>query len=570
MYNTYLENMRKKLLFCFLALVIALLIYPPNLIKAEPSIPSVSTSRSNPFLPIPEVLRPRINFWKDVFTKYSVHSYALHDRKHVHIVYEVVNVARILKTTKYSRRQKYRVIDKFRKKYKQILNTLHKTQGNTAGLSDDIKRVAKMFEGIPGKNKFRTASQGVRAQAGLKEKFIKGLERQEKYISKMRKIFREANIPEEILALPHIESSFNPRARSRVGATGIWQFTRSTGRLYLKINRRVDQRKDPYLSTKAVAKLFRNSYRKLGSWPLAVMAHNHGANGIARAKRRLNTSKPEIIIQKYSSRSFRFASRNFYPEFLAALEISDSPWTYFPAHTLPASLRGGSRRTSDYLAYSVSETKDRQPEKTDNFVEKNINKEVKKPQSAAKRKTAKNRIVRTESVEPDDGIVKSINNLVGVSKAVAKDAKSEPRLSVKHDKSGKQFWIQAYPGESIWNYMEWSGVTVNKLRKVNNISRRKKIRPGMSINIPIPASQAEGFEQKRREYHKTIEDAYYSKYSVSGTVKHKVKRGENMWYLCNRIYDIPFWLLQKYNSAKIFYKLKIGDVLIIPVVTRTT
>jgi membrane-bound lytic murein transglycosylase D len=129
--------------------------------------------------------------------------------------------------------------------------------------------------------------------------------------------------------LPHVESSFNPAAYSKVGAAGLWQFMRSTGRRYLHIDNTVDDRLDPFRSTQAAAQLLAYNYHLLGTWPLALTAYNHGAEGVRRAKETLGTDDIVTIVRNYKGRTFGFASRNFYVSFLAALEIDHNPEKYF-------------------------------------------------------------------------------------------------------------------------------------------------------------------------------------------------------------------------------------------------
>ncbi len=539
------------------------------------------TPNADIFYPISDDLRQRVDFWKDIFTQYSPHTAVLHDRMYVNVVYEAVDIAEILGTTKYSSRAKYNVIEKYREKYQKILSELHRRGGDASGLDEEHRRVAFLFEGIPGGNKFLEASQGIRAQMGIRDKFIAGLYRQEKYIKRLREIFREEGIPEEVLALPHVESSFNPAARSRVGAVGMWQFTRSTGRRYLRINNSVDQRLDPYHSTRAAARYLKESYKKLGSWPLAIMSYNHGVAGIMRAKRALNTSDPEEIIRRYSSRSFQFASRNFYPEFLAALETSLTPWAYVPIDELPESFREAYAKYGPQLAMNPQPARNTRQvaalqEKTSEpqaapDVSENSNKEkMETPVNLPEPAPARNTDDSGEKRAPEgEGLLSKIDNIL-VADANAMDATREPRLAVNPHASGDYFWIQVYPGESIWNYAEWSGVPLNSLRKVNNISRRGNVRLGMSVNIPKAVAHSTEFERKRREYHKAIEDAYFSKYSVERTIEHKVRYGENLWYICNNKYNIPIWLFQKYNRLNPLKNLQIGDVVIIPVVTEAS
>ena len=127
-------------------------------------------------------------------------------------------------------------------------------------------------------------------------------------------------LPEDLAYLPHVESSFNIGAVSKAGASGIWQFTRSTGSQYMRINRHVDERTNPFVSTRAAAQLLKKNYEILGSWPLAITAYNYGTSGMMRAAQAHGSY--ENIFNKYREGYFKFASRNFYSEFLAARNVA--------------------------------------------------------------------------------------------------------------------------------------------------------------------------------------------------------------------------------------------------------
>jgi len=96
---------------------------------------------------------------------------------------------------------------------------------------------------------------------------------------------------------------------------------RSTGKRYLRIDRFVDERNDPITATWAAIELLQKNYEVLGSWPLAITAYNHGRDGMLRASRELDTNNLGVIINRYKGKTFGFASANFFPEFLAMLEV---------------------------------------------------------------------------------------------------------------------------------------------------------------------------------------------------------------------------------------------------------
>ena len=181
----------------------------------------------------------------------------------------------------------------------------------------------------PSRALFRKLRHNIHAQRGVKERFRKGIIRSGRYLQTMEAIFKSHGLPKELVRLPHVESSFNYASRSSKGAAGIWQFMPRTGRAYkLRVGRNVDERLDPIAATDGAARYLKDAYRKLGNWPLAITSYNHGQAGMARAKRRHGPNLLTVI-DKYKSRSFRYASKNFYAEFLAAVEVSENYRTYF-------------------------------------------------------------------------------------------------------------------------------------------------------------------------------------------------------------------------------------------------
>ncbi|MBI3122246.1 MAG: lytic transglycosylase domain-containing protein [candidate division NC10 bacterium] len=165
------------------------------------------------------------------------------------------------------------------------------------------------------------AAANIRVQQGLREKVDEGMQRARGLLPRILSILRRHNVPEELAALPLVESTFNPQARSKAGAVGLWQFIRSTGKRYLSIPRGRDDRRHPIRATEAAARLLRHNYEALGSWPLAIIAYNHGREGILSARAAVGSSAIEEIIARYTGPRFGFASKNFYAEFLAALEL---------------------------------------------------------------------------------------------------------------------------------------------------------------------------------------------------------------------------------------------------------
>jgi hypothetical protein len=171
----------------------------------------------------------------------------------------------------------------------------------------------------------------IRSQRGSKENILEGLKISGRYMTRMQSIFREEGLPAELAYLPLVESSFNVRARSSVGAVGMWQFMPETGETFKRVDTTVDERRDPMASSRAAARLLKENYRFFGNWPLAITAYNHGTDGILRGIKAVESDDLVDLIRGYQSPTFRFASKSFYAEFLAVVEIATNSDNYFPS-----------------------------------------------------------------------------------------------------------------------------------------------------------------------------------------------------------------------------------------------
>jgi membrane-bound lytic murein transglycosylase D len=309
----------------FAALCLLLLTGDPAMVLAAPP----------ELFPQPPSLLPSVTFWKGVYTTYGVGDFLLHDRERLRLVYEVVQVEEHRNPGRAAKLAEP-AIRRLRAKYQGILTNL--ANGiPPEQLGEDGVRVAEDW-GCPCQPALlRKAAGNIRVQQGLKETVAEGLERARVLLPRVLPILQKHDLPVELAAIPMVESTWNAKARSKVAAVGLWQFMRSTGRRYLKITRRQDERRDPLRATEGAAHLLRDNYAELGSWPLAIVAYNHGAGGMQRAQRQIGSQAIEEILANYAGPRFGFASKNFYPEFLAALEVLQP---LLPGYPQP---RGGER-----------------------------------------------------------------------------------------------------------------------------------------------------------------------------------------------------------------------------------
>jgi membrane-bound lytic murein transglycosylase D len=266
---------------------VAFILPAPTRAQSEPE-------RQNLFPLVPGLEKP-VEFWKKIFSHYSISQLVFFDPFDMDKIYEVQDVGEASKTDEYINEERTRI---------------------AAAHSVDIERV--------------------KAQRGIRERTEAGIKRSGRYMDYIQRVFRERGLPEELGYLPLVESSFNINARSSAGAMGMWQFMRVTGRQYMRVDRNVDERIDPIESTRAAASYLAQAHRTLGNWPLAITSYNYGQAGVARAVAEIGSDNLVDLINKYSHPYWGYAPKNFYAEFLAAVEIGKNYQQYFPGLQLDA------------------------------------------------------------------------------------------------------------------------------------------------------------------------------------------------------------------------------------------
>ncbi|WP_462321981.1 lytic transglycosylase domain-containing protein [Halochromatium sp.] len=278
--------------------------------------------------PVPDEIQPNVDFWRHVYGVWSRGQVAFHDNEHMGVVYEVAELPGAIQEG-YTNEQRAWV--KSRKAlYRDRLSSLERKVRERAPLTASDKALLAKIEQGAGKSAVYGASDRLRSQRGVRERFKRGLEISGRYDPYFRQIMSAKGVPEDLAYLPHVESSFQTHARSSVGAAGIWQFMPATGRDYgMRVDRNIDERLDPITCADGAARYLSAAHRKLGSWPLAITSYNHGKGGVANAKAQYGDDIGKIV-KHYKGRAFGFASRNFYASFVAAREVADHPQRYFP------------------------------------------------------------------------------------------------------------------------------------------------------------------------------------------------------------------------------------------------
>lgn len=281
---------------------------------------------------VPKNFETRVDFWIKIYSQYSSEDAVFHDSQNLSVIYRVVDLRPITTSDAHPFVKEFRVKRLIEKERRLLLTQLRslKQKLNNKKLNEQEQILFEALGKPTNKKIVADAIENLRMQLGQKSFVAKALENSDLYLPTMEQIFEQKGLPTELTRLPFVESSFNLAARSRVGASGIWQIMPATGRKLIP-NSLIDYRNDPIRATEFAATLLKFNYKVTDSWPLAITAYNHGPTSIARLARRYKTKDlPNLIEKAYGSHAFGFASSNFYACFLAILEVEKNRAKYFP------------------------------------------------------------------------------------------------------------------------------------------------------------------------------------------------------------------------------------------------
>jgi membrane-bound lytic murein transglycosylase D len=244
----------------------------------------------------------RVEFWVDIYSKYTTTEGVFHHIHHPDIIYGELDLNSIQNNSVLSEQEKIRQSQKLIEQQRRKIITQYK-----------IKNPSEL-----------------RLQMGLKDRTQKAFYLSGQYLPMMEKIFKDRNLPPELTRLVFVESSFNVFAQSKVGASGLWQIMPSVGRAEGYLQKYYDKRNHPYYSTLLAADMLKQNYKSLQSWPLAITAYNHGLTGVRRMKVAAGSEQLQgLIASQQRTKTWGFASENFYACFLAVLEVEKNANTFF-------------------------------------------------------------------------------------------------------------------------------------------------------------------------------------------------------------------------------------------------
>lgn len=405
-------------------------------------------------LPVPEGLRTEIDFWKRVFAATGRDTGLVHDSLYVSVVYGEVSLNDL------SPRARRSAIRAAVRDYRNVLQRL--ADRRPGKLSEKEQRVLDAWGPDPSRATLTAAAERIRVQQGVAEKFRGGLVRSGRWRDHILKTLEEHGVPEGVAALPHVESSFQPHARSSAAALGMWQFTRSTGRRFMRIDNVMDERLDPWRSTTAAAQLLTYNHSLLDSWPLAITAYNQGVGAMLRAARQLGTKDIETVVRRYKGRTFKFAGRNFYVELIAAIEVEEEAERWFGPVTLDPPIEYAMVQVPDYMRLSTLAG----ALYVDSPMLASLNPGLRQPVLGDSKYVPRNYLLRVPPMADAEIRVAAISSDLRFASQIR----------------DRNYVIQ--PGDTLSLIAQRYGTSVTRLMQANNLRNMHRIRAGQTLEIP--------------------------------------------------------------------------------------
>jgi len=428
-----------------------------------------------------------------VFRAWNTNQIIFHDANRPERVYSVSK-------SRYtcSRRNPAKSIERERSRIKKgLLGVAKKLTQAQPSYTSEEKELLSLF---PSRNavEVRTAAENVRCQQGNRDRFVDALKRYEGYKDHVLKVLDEAGLSKDIVYLPFVESAYNPRAYSRVGAAGLWQIMPSTARtLGLQLSATIDERFDAEASTWAAARYLRESTDSLTAKareidptvtstqinPFVITSYNYGRAGMRRA---MDQVGPDYIavLNKYKSRSFRTAVRNFYASFLAARYVAQNSTKYF-----------GNIEADDAFRHSIVVLKSATSVERAAGVFKVAPEKLKELNPALTSNVWKGwRLI------PDGYSLRLPYRKDRWQKQVAKLEKMKPESTLL---SGNQYVVVS--GDTACEIARAHGVTCRDLVQLNNLGRRALIRVGQKLEIPAKAGSGARVAKVEKKQNKVAE-----------------------------------------------------------------
>jgi hypothetical protein len=266
-------------------------------------------------------VRDRVLFWLRIHTQYSSQMRVIHDRNNPSIIYGIADFSELFRPGKTAANVHTQVYRYEQQILKELKTRLNEASGNTrthqlTSWERGALRGLLSDAGCLGVAEAANAIGSIRSQTGQRDEFILALSRSEDLLPYIESTFRSFELPVALARIPFVESSFNARAYSKVGATGIFQFMPFTARQMIGADSNLWS--DPLRQTRAAARMLIIFRNMLPDWSTTVTAYNSGVGRLQRLSRKYHTKSVGPLLDMKDATGLGFAGKNFYAQFLSA------------------------------------------------------------------------------------------------------------------------------------------------------------------------------------------------------------------------------------------------------------
>jgi len=359
-------------------------------------------------------------------------------------------------------------------------------------------------------------------------------------------------LPFELKYLAVIESALNPRARSRVGATGMWQFMLSTGRMYkLEVNTFVDERRDPVASTHAAAKYLKDLYDIYSDWVLAIAAYNCGPGNVNKAIRRSGGKTSYWDIYPYLPRETRgyvplyigaTYTMNYYREHNLTPRNIDIPAV---SDTVMVRRNVNLAQVSEVLDIPLQLLRDLNPQYSREILPGNTSPcALRLPASYA-----------TKYIDMEDSISKYKAN-VYLSNSFRAINPAAPAANATASTAGKDRIVHTIrSGETLGTIARRYGVTTNNLQAWNDLSGTRIV-AGKKLVVYTASKQTP--TQSSVTVNKESQSVMHSVSETGNVTWHTVKSGDTVWGIARQYQGVSDSDILKWNNLTRNSKIQPG------------
>jgi membrane-bound lytic murein transglycosylase D len=350
------------------------------------------------------------------------------------------------------------------------------------------------------------------------------------YFPMFEEVLDKYNLPLEMKYLAIVESALNPKAKSRVGATGLWQFMYTTGKMYgLEVNSYVDERSDPLLATEAACRYLERLYQIFGDWDLVLAAYNSGPGNVNKAIRRSGGYKNYWNIRENLPRE----TAGYVPAFQAVMYVLEyaseyglkkeaAQWQLFETDTIHVKNTLTFDQISKFTGIPVAEIQYLNPTYKLDII----------PNIQGKKYTLR---------LPVDAIGVFVNNEEALYAYAAEELSKNEKPLPQLIETSSQIVYRVKSGDYLGKIAQRYGVSVSQIKRWNGL-RSDNLRVGQRLNINSGKPAVAGSSSSS--------SGNSSKRPANAPKEYTVREGDSLWTISRKYPGLTIEDIKKWNGMR--------------------